>query len=154
MDGDLGRLCRSESVLRLESNGFFDVQGRDQVDSRAVGVYKILMLHRGNRSGVPAFGDACVGGVVMFSNPQQGMEAGEVARLRQEGGALAASPARRARSDPARSRARIGADYYSFISQIESGRGRVPINQMEAWASALRMSRREFAKGIIAIMIR
>lgn len=85
----------------------------------------------------------------MFSNPQQGMEAGEVARLRQEGGRWL-----RARREELGLTQRdlalaIGADYYSFISQIESGRGRVPINQMEAWASALRMSRREFAKGIM-----
>lgn len=88
-------------------------------------------------------------GILMFSNPQQGMEAGEVARLRQEGGRWL-----RARREELGLTQRdlalaIGADYYSFISQIESGRGRVPINQMEAWASALRMSRREFAKGIM-----
>lgn len=39
----------------------------------------------------------------------------------------------------------VGIDYYTFISQIESGRGRVPPSQIRAWAEALNVPVREFA---------
>lgn len=32
---------------------------------------------------------------------------------------------------------KVGADYYTFISQLENGRGRVPPDRYEAWAEAL-----------------
>lgn len=32
---------------------------------------------------------------------------------------------------------KVGADYYTFISQLENGRGRVPPNRYEDWARAL-----------------
>lgn len=31
----------------------------------------------------------------------------------------------------------VGVDYYTFISQIEAGRGRIPPDRYEAWAEAL-----------------
>ena len=40
---------------------------------------------------------------------------------------------------------RVGVLYYTFISQIESGRGRIPPERYEAWASALNIDAREFA---------
>ena len=39
----------------------------------------------------------------------------------------------------------LGLDYYTFISQIENGRGRIPANRYAEWADALKISRREFA---------
>lgn len=39
----------------------------------------------------------------------------------------------------------VGLEYYTFISQIESGRGRVPPAQTRAWAEALNMPVRDFA---------
>ena len=36
-------------------------------------------------------------------------------------------------------------DYYTFISQIEAGRGRVPAERFKEWAQALDMEPREFA---------
>jgi len=36
-------------------------------------------------------------------------------------------------------------DHYTFISQIENGRGRIPPNRYADWADALHMSRRDFA---------
>jgi len=32
---------------------------------------------------------------------------------------------------------KVGADYYTFISQLENGRGRVPPDRYEDWAAAL-----------------
>lgn len=32
---------------------------------------------------------------------------------------------------------KVGADYYTFISQLENGRGRIPPDRYENWADAL-----------------
>ena len=40
---------------------------------------------------------------------------------------------------------RVNMEYYTFISQIESGRGRVPAERLREWAEALEMDPREFA---------
>jgi transcriptional regulator with XRE-family HTH domain len=40
---------------------------------------------------------------------------------------------------------KVGFEYYTFISQIESGRGRVPAERYERYAKAFRMSPRDFA---------
>lgn len=39
----------------------------------------------------------------------------------------------------------VGIEYYTFISQIESGRGRIPPAQMKEWAKALGVVPRRFA---------
>ena len=40
---------------------------------------------------------------------------------------------------------RVGAVYYTFISQIEAGRGRIPADRYGAWAEALGIEPRAFA---------
>ncbi len=40
---------------------------------------------------------------------------------------------------------RVGALYYTFISQIEAGRGRIPADRYGAWAEALGIAPRTFA---------
>ena len=44
---------------------------------------------------------------------------------------------------------RVSMDYYTFISQIEAGRGRVPADKLRDWAIALEMEHREFAYNIM-----
>lgn len=44
---------------------------------------------------------------------------------------------------------RVGLRYYTFISQIEGGHGRIPPDQYEAWATALDIEPREFAKSML-----
>lgn len=44
---------------------------------------------------------------------------------------------------------RVGVDYYSFISQIENGRGRIPSARYAKWADALGLPRREFVRNIL-----
>lgn len=39
---------------------------------------------------------------------------------------------------------RVGLEYYTFISQIESGRGRIPPAQMRIWAEVLGVPTRKF----------
>jgi len=45
---------------------------------------------------------------------------------------------------------RLGLKYYTFVSQVENGFGRVPTESMEAWARALRVDPGEFARGLLA----
>ena len=40
---------------------------------------------------------------------------------------------------------RVNMEYYTFISQIEAGRGRIPAERMRDWSIALEMEPREFA---------
>ena len=40
---------------------------------------------------------------------------------------------------------RVNVEYYTFISQIEAGRGRVPADRLGDWAEALQVNPREFA---------
>lgn len=44
---------------------------------------------------------------------------------------------------------RVGLRYYTFVSQVESGLGRVPIDLQGAWASALGEDRQRFAKHLL-----
>lgn len=45
---------------------------------------------------------------------------------------------------------RLGFKYYTFISQVENGFGRVPTASMEAWASALGVNPSYFAKMLLS----
>ncbi len=70
-------------------------------------------------------------------------------QLRQEAGRWLRSR-REARDMTQRDLAeRVGLRYYTFISQIEGGHGRVPPDQYEAWAQALDIEARDFAKSML-----
>jgi transcriptional regulator with XRE-family HTH domain len=43
----------------------------------------------------------------------------------------------------------VGAEYYTFISQLETGRGRVPPDRYYDWAKALNIQPREFVQNIL-----
>ena len=45
---------------------------------------------------------------------------------------------------------RLGFKYYTFISQLENGFGRVPSESMEAWARALDIPPGQFAHQLLA----
>jgi len=44
----------------------------------------------------------------------------------------------------------LGFKYYTFISQVENGFGRVPVESMEAWGKALNVGPSEFAKRLLS----
>lgn len=44
---------------------------------------------------------------------------------------------------------RLGLRYYTFVSQVEGGHGRVPSDQVAGWADALGVSRRLFARELL-----
>ena len=43
----------------------------------------------------------------------------------------------------------LGLKYYTFVSQVENGFGRVPTDSMEGWARALGIAPREFARHLL-----
>lgn len=79
----------------------------------------------------------------------QAMERDELLQLRREGGAWLRSMREEAGLSQRELAMAVGADYYSFVSQLESGRGRVPVAQVELWAKALKVRRSDFAKGLL-----
>ncbi|MBP0439540.1 helix-turn-helix domain-containing protein [Tianweitania sediminis] len=81
----------------------------------------------------------------MFTHPQQGIAQDEVLRLRQEAGRWLKGKREAAGLSQRDLAKAVGIDYYTFISQIESGRGRVPPAQMRVWAEVLNIAAREFA---------
>src|SRR5262247_4638174 len=44
----------------------------------------------------------------------------------------------------------VGAEYYTFISQLEHGRGRIPPDRYLVWADALGVNPREFVRGLMS----
>jgi transcriptional regulator with XRE-family HTH domain len=45
---------------------------------------------------------------------------------------------------------RLGLKYYTFVSQVENGFGRVPTESMEAWARALDVNPAQFARKLLS----
>lgn len=43
----------------------------------------------------------------------------------------------------------VGAEYYTFISQLETGRGRIPPDRYRLWAAALEVDAAEFVRTLL-----
>jgi len=43
----------------------------------------------------------------------------------------------------------VGSEFYTFISQIENGKGRIPPDKYRLWAHALRINPQEFVQTIL-----
>jgi len=84
----------------------------------------------------------------MYANPQH--NGGEsVRRLRQEAG-LWLKQLREARGLSQRDLANlVGVDYYTFISQIESGRGRIPPDRYAVFSKSLGVDPAVFVRTIL-----
>jgi transcriptional regulator with XRE-family HTH domain len=79
----------------------------------------------------------------MYSNPQK-LSMDDSARLRRDAGHWL-KELREARGLSQRQlAAEVGVEYYTFISQLESGRGRIPPDRYRVWAEALGVSPRHF----------
>ena len=84
----------------------------------------------------------------MYSNPQK-LSSSEVMELRREAG-LWLRGLREARGLSQRGLAElVGAEYYTFISQLESGRGRIPPDRYLAWAETLGVEPRQFVRALL-----
>jgi transcriptional regulator with XRE-family HTH domain len=85
----------------------------------------------------------------IFTHPQQGLDQKDVLRLRKEAGRWLRGLREAAGLSQRELARQVGIDYYTFISQIESGRGRVPPAQTRVWAEALGVPVRDFAIGLM-----
>jgi transcriptional regulator with XRE-family HTH domain len=84
----------------------------------------------------------------MYTHPQHGA-AHDVHRLRQQGGKWL-KDLREKRGLSQRQMARtLGLQYYTFISQLESGRGRIPPERYQLWAETLGIDLETFVKGVL-----
>jgi transcriptional regulator with XRE-family HTH domain len=45
---------------------------------------------------------------------------------------------------------RVGVEFYTFVSQIEHGRGGIPPDRYLVWAAALQVEPREFVRGLMS----
>ena len=72
----------------------------------------------------------------MYSNPQK-LTSDEVLELRREAGRWLKDLREKKGLSQRELAERVGADYYTVISQIEGGRGRIPPDRYSAWAEAL-----------------
>ena len=86
--------------------------------------------------------------VRMYSNPQK-LSSNGVLDLRRKAGRLL-KELREAQGLSQRKLADlVGAEYYTFISQLESGRGRIPPDRYLLWAKALGVEPRLFVRTIM-----
>lgn len=80
---------------------------------------------------------------------QQRLGSEEVQELRREGGRFLKELREKRGLSQRQLAALVGADYYTFISQLETGRGRVPPDRYRIWAEALGVDVRDFVKGLM-----
>lgn len=76
-------------------------------------------------------------------------KAAQTKALRQEAGRWLKAAREAAGLTQAQLSEQVGLRYYTFVSQVESGVGRLPIETQAAWAKALRLDEAEFAKTLL-----
>ena len=69
--------------------------------------------------------------------------------LRREAGRWLKSAREAAGLTQADLAAQVGLRYYTFVSQVEGGLGRVPIEAQEAWSQALGLDSQMFARTLL-----
>src|SRR4051794_13909885 len=84
----------------------------------------------------------------MYGNPQR-RKTDEVRNLRREGGQWLKSLREARNLSQSQLAAKLGSDHYTFISQVESGRGRIPPDRYGDWAIALGVPGYEFTRELL-----
>jgi transcriptional regulator with XRE-family HTH domain len=84
----------------------------------------------------------------MYGNPQKRTSL-DVQELRREGGRWLKECRELAGLSQRELAQKVGAEYYTFISQLETGRGRIPPDRYSAWAAALGIPEREFVQSVL-----
>lgn len=84
----------------------------------------------------------------MYTNPQK-VAGDETRQLRQAGGVWLKDLREKAGLSQRELAAKVGAEYYTFISQVENGRGRVPPNRYAAWADAVNVPAKLFVQSLM-----
>ena len=70
-------------------------------------------------------------------------------RLRQEAGGWLKALREHKRLSQRQLASMVGLDYYTFVSQLESGKGRIPPDRYEAWAEALGVEPQAFVRELM-----
>ena len=73
----------------------------------------------------------------------------EVQRLRLAGGAWLKSLREDAQLSQRELADKVGISYYTFVSQLENGRGRLPPDRYEIWAEALNVEPKIFIRELM-----
>src|ERR1700751_5323459 len=84
----------------------------------------------------------------MYGNPQR-RAASDVQELRREGGKWLKEQRERAGLSQRQLAEQVGAEYYTFISQLETGRGRIPPDRYLVWAEALGVEPEFFVRNLL-----
>ena len=84
----------------------------------------------------------------MYGNPQK-RTSSEVLEMRREAGRWLHELREQAGLSQRELAARVGTEYYTFVSQLENGRGRIPPDRLLVWARALNVEPREFVKTLM-----
>ena len=84
----------------------------------------------------------------MYGNPQR-RDMSDVKDLRREGGRWLKERRERLGLSQRDFAHRVGAEHYTFISQLETGRGRIPPDRYKDWARALDMHSQDFVRQIL-----
>lgn len=84
----------------------------------------------------------------MYGNPQK-RTAVDVQDLRREGGRWLKELREASGQSQRQLATKVGADYYTFISQLETGRGRIPPDRYVEWAEALGVPEKAFVTNLL-----
>ena len=84
----------------------------------------------------------------MYTNPQHRSDP-QVHELRREAGVWLKELRERRGMSQRQLASKLGAEYYTFISQLETGRGRIPPDRYREWAEALGVEPAEFVKTLM-----
>jgi transcriptional regulator with XRE-family HTH domain len=85
----------------------------------------------------------------MYTNPQR-RSAKLTQKLRREVGSWLRELREKRGLSQRELAQKVGAEYYTFISQLEHGRGRIPPDRYLLWADALGVDPREFVRGLVS----
>lgn len=84
----------------------------------------------------------------MYTNPQHRTDP-EVQELRRAAGSWLKELREKRGLSQRQLAALVGAEYYTFISQLETGRGRIPPDRYRQWAAALAIEASEFVRTLM-----
>jgi transcriptional regulator with XRE-family HTH domain len=85
----------------------------------------------------------------MYTHPQR--RSGELTqKLRNEAGNWLRELREKCGLSQRELAARVGAGYYTVISQLETGRGRIPPDRYLVWADALGIDKHEFVRTLMS----
>ena len=87
-------------------------------------------------------------GGVMYSSQQQ-ISSPEVVELRKEAGLWLKELRERRGLSQRQMAEKVGVNYYTFISQLESGRGRIPPDRYLVWAEVLGVEPEFFVRNLL-----